>query len=93
MIEVLHDGGDELGDVVEVAPANALAGEFREPALDQIEPGATGGREVQMETGVALQARKASLAASTVRSSSAAVESGTSAITSRVQGFSTSSKP
>lgn len=36
--DVLHDGGFEVGNAVEYASSDALAGDFRGPALDEVEP-------------------------------------------------------
>jgi hypothetical protein len=46
--EIAVDRGDEAGDALEGAAANARAGDFSEPALDQVQPGATGGNEVKV---------------------------------------------
>src|SRR6516225_3872775 len=43
----LGDGGAEFGDAGERAATQAFIGEFFEPALDQVQPGARGGREMQ----------------------------------------------
>ena len=49
-LDVMLDGGDQFGNGVERVAANALAGEFAEPSLDEVEPGGTGRGEVQMES-------------------------------------------
>ena len=50
VVEVIHDGGLELGDAREGAASNAVAGDLGEEALDHVEPGSGGRREVEMET-------------------------------------------
>ena len=48
MLEVVLDRGDEGRDTHEGATTDAVAGDFAEPAFDQIEPGAAGGNEVKV---------------------------------------------
>src|SRR5689334_12020569 len=50
--DIVIDGFDQLGDAAEGATADSLAGDFRKPAFDQVEPGTAGGGEVQTLTGV-----------------------------------------
>ena len=47
-----HDGFLQAGDIVEAAATDGLAGNQREPALDQVEPGSAGRGEMQLETGM-----------------------------------------
>src|SRR5439155_23050250 len=46
--EIAVDGGDQVRDALERSAANTVAGNFTEPALDQVEPGAAGGNEMEM---------------------------------------------
>jgi len=48
-IKVVQDGLFQFMDAAEDAAANPFLGEVAEEALDQVEPGSRGGREVQME--------------------------------------------
>src|SRR5205823_161976 len=48
VLKIAVDGGDEVGDALEGPASNAVAGNFSEPALDQIEPRAAGGDEVKV---------------------------------------------
>ena len=48
-LEEAPDGGDEIGHAGEDAAAKSLLGELPKPALDEVQPGAAGGGEVQME--------------------------------------------
>ena len=54
-LEELPDGGDEVGHAGEDAAAQSLVGELAEPALDEVQPGAARGREVQMEARMLLK--------------------------------------
>ena len=49
VVEVSADGVLQFAGAAVDATAQLLFGKQREPALDQVEPGAAGGREVQME--------------------------------------------
>ena len=54
----LDEGGDsidEFRDTAEGAPLQSFAGERAEPALDEVQPGAGGGREVEVEARVSCQ--------------------------------------
>ena len=55
IVEVVIDGADQRGDIVEAAAANAFVGKLAEPALDEIQPGARGRDEVQVEARMAPQ--------------------------------------
>ena len=57
MIEVVLDGGFEFSDALEHATADAIAGDQAEEALDLVEPGAGGRREVHVEARMALEPR------------------------------------
>jgi hypothetical protein len=50
--QVLLARGDQLVDAAEHASADHLVGQFAEPPLDQVQPGAGGGGEVQVEAGM-----------------------------------------
>ena len=49
-VEIVVDRPLELGDAPEDAAPDALGGDLVEEALDEIEPGCAGRREVQLET-------------------------------------------
>ena len=49
MIEAGRDGTFQIGNVAEHAAPDLIFGDVAEESLDQIEPGCTGRREVQME--------------------------------------------
>ena len=49
-VDVLADGGFQLFDTSEDAPANALVSEFGEPAFYQVDPRTVGGREVDVKS-------------------------------------------
>ncbi len=51
-LDVAVDGLAQLGDGAEDAALEAMSGELGEEGLDRVEPGASGGREVQLEAGV-----------------------------------------
>src|SRR5665647_981518 len=51
-LEELPDGGHEVGHAVKDAAAQGLFGELAKPALDEVQPGAARGGEVQMEARV-----------------------------------------
>jgi hypothetical protein len=53
--QILLNGLDQIVHVVEDTPADSLLGDSAEPTLDQIEPGGTGGDEVELEPRVFLQ--------------------------------------
>ena len=53
--EVFHDGALELGDAFEGATANAVSSDLGEEALDHVEPGSRGRREVQIEARMRLE--------------------------------------
>jgi hypothetical protein len=46
------DRVDQFGDAAEDAAPDRFVGELAEPALDEVEPGARGGDEVQVEARV-----------------------------------------
>jgi len=48
-LEEVPNGGDQVGHAGEDAAAQRLLGEPPKPALDEVQPGAAGGGEVQME--------------------------------------------
>ena len=50
--QVVFDGRDQFLDAAEDAAAKALLRQLTEPALDEVEPRGTGGREVQLEARV-----------------------------------------
>ena len=50
-IDVLPDSAFQFFDAAEDTTANALVGDLRKPAFDQIQPGTVSGREMDMETG------------------------------------------
>jgi hypothetical protein len=52
--EELFDRSGEFGDAVEDAASDRFLGQLAEPALDEVEPGARGRDEVEMETRVLL---------------------------------------
>ena len=47
--DVAANGGDKSRHIVEGAPAQALAGDLGEEALDKIQPGGAGRGEVEMK--------------------------------------------
>jgi hypothetical protein len=47
--QVILDGDNEFFNTSEVAPAQALLGEFSKPTLDQVKPERTGGRVMNMK--------------------------------------------
>src|ERR1700730_674032 len=49
------DRFDEVFDALEGAAPNPFASDFSKPAFDQIQPGRTGGSEMQMKSSMALQ--------------------------------------
>ena len=55
VIDVGLDGGGEIGDGGEDAPADGLAGEDGEETLNEVEPRAAGWCEVEVYPGVAGQ--------------------------------------
>ena len=48
-LEEVPNGGDQVGHAGEDAAAQRLLGELPKPALDEVQPGAAGGGEAQME--------------------------------------------
>ena len=52
LIDVSFDGLGQFIEAGDAASPDAFAGDFRKPALDQIEPRRTGGRDMQMESGM-----------------------------------------
>ena len=52
MFQVLGNGAFELGDTAEDTASDLLLGEIAEEALDEVEPGGAGGREMEMKTGM-----------------------------------------
>ena len=48
LVDVVLDGGLEIGGAGEHTALETAAGEEREPGLDQVEPGGRGGGEVQV---------------------------------------------
>ena len=55
IFEVFHDGALQFIDALEDAAANTLSGDLGEEALDHVEPGSRGRREVQMEAGMGFE--------------------------------------
>jgi hypothetical protein len=55
MLQVLVNRGDQGGDAVEGAASNPIAGNFPEPALDEVEPAAAGGNEMKVDARMATQ--------------------------------------
>ena len=53
--EVLHDGIDQLAHAAEAAGQNRLLAQVSEEVFDQIHPGRTGGRKMQLEARMACQ--------------------------------------
>ena len=53
--EVWLDGRDQLRDILERAPTDALVGDLAEPPFDPVEPGARRGEEVPRKSRVPLQ--------------------------------------
>jgi len=53
MINVSADGGDELLNITKNAAAQAVLSQVAEKAFHHIQPGAAGGREVDLEAGMA----------------------------------------
>ena len=49
-VQIFLDGRDELRNVVETAPSNALVRQLAKPAYDQIEPRTGGRNKMGMET-------------------------------------------
>jgi hypothetical protein len=52
VLDVRCDGLGQIIDAGKTASPDTLAGDLRKPALDQVEPGGTGGGEMQMEAGM-----------------------------------------
>ncbi len=50
--EVVVDRALEVVDAGIAAPSDALCGDLGEEALDEVQPGRAGGREMQLEAGV-----------------------------------------
>ena len=55
LVDEAVDGGLEVDDGAEHAASEPAPGQLGEEALDAVEPGRRGGREVKNEPGVALQ--------------------------------------
>ena len=55
LVDPLTDIGLQLGDIAVGGPAQLAAGQLGEPALNKIQPGRAGGREVQLEAGMLQQ--------------------------------------
>ena len=55
VVEIVHDGGFEIGDALEDAAPDTLAGDLGEEALDHVEPRRGGRNEVQVEAWMALE--------------------------------------
>ena len=55
VLQVIHNGVLELGDALEGPAANAVSGDLGEEALDHVEPGSRGRREVKVETRMGLE--------------------------------------
>lgn len=55
--DVLLNGTDQFGDALEHAALQAIGREAAEKALDHVEPGCRGRREVQMEARMFFQPR------------------------------------
>lgn len=53
--DVSFNGLDQLVDISEAAASDLLLGDVSEEALDHVEPGSTGGSEMNMEAGMLLQ--------------------------------------
>ena len=51
-LDIAVDGLAQLGDGMEDAALEAVSGELGEEGFDRVDPGASGGREVQREAGV-----------------------------------------
>lgn len=49
VLEIVYDGGFEIGNAAEDAAPDGVLGDEAEEALHQIEPGGGGGGEVQAE--------------------------------------------
>ena len=54
-LQEVVDRGGEFGDAVEDAASDRFVGQLAEPAFDEVEPGARGRDEVEVETRVLLQ--------------------------------------
>ena len=55
VVDPAFDGIGQVGHAAVRAAPEPLRGQFREPALDQVHPGAVGGCEVKAEAGMALE--------------------------------------
>ena len=55
VVQILNDGTVEFSDALEGAAADAVSGDLGEEALDHVEPGCRGRREVQTKTGMRLE--------------------------------------
>ena len=55
VVEIVHDGGFEIGDALEDAAPNTLPGDLGEEPLDHVEPRRRGRNEVQVEAWMALE--------------------------------------
>ena len=51
----VFNGGNEIGHAFEHSASNPALRQLSKPPLDHIQPRGTGGREMEMHTGVALQ--------------------------------------
>ena len=55
LVEVGFDGGFEFGHAVEHTAADGVSGDQAEEAFDQVDPGGRGGREMEVEAGMAFE--------------------------------------
>ena len=56
-LDEIFDRGDEFRDTAENPATNAFARDLSEPSLHQVQPGRTGRREMEVETGMLFQPR------------------------------------
>ncbi len=54
-VDEIGNGVDEFVQTAEHAASNAFVGQFAEPAFDQVQPRGTGGREMHVESRMALK--------------------------------------
>ena len=60
-LDEFFDGSFQVGDALEDAAAQTFLRELAEEALDDVEPGAAGWREMHMEPGVPFQPGRGSV--------------------------------